>query len=99
MPAYRVRFLKRVVDGRGRERQICQRVVEVQAKSLEAALGPARELFCSLERIPHWSIRSDSYEAKMIEVDASRTRSGRRTRSKPRSAQVSRQRPVAEVNC
>ena len=89
MPSYRVRFLKRVADSTGRERQICQRVVEVEAESSEAALEPARALFCSLEGIPHWSIRSEGCDLELIEPQAFGSRRAgrrRRSRSRPRPA-------------
>jgi hypothetical protein len=66
MPHYRVRFLKTVCNDIGRQSTMCQRSVEVEADSPEAAIGPARARFCELERIGHWSFRADSHAAEEI---------------------------------
>ena len=66
MPIYRVQFMKTVADDTGHEREVCQRAVEVEADSAEAALRPAQALFCELERIGDWSQRSDRCEMELI---------------------------------
>jgi len=68
MPRYRVSFFKTVYGDTGREAAICQRAVEVEAASAEAALEPARALFCKLEDIRHWSIRSDGCATQEVEI-------------------------------
>ncbi|HEY7382213.1 MAG TPA: hypothetical protein VH743_00975 [Beijerinckiaceae bacterium] len=60
MPRYRVTFFKTVCGDTGRETSVCQRAVEVDAENADAAIEPARALFCKLEQIPHWSVRSDA---------------------------------------
>jgi hypothetical protein len=66
MPCYRVSFFKTVCGDTGRETAVCQRAVEVQAENAEAALEPARALFCELEQIRHWSLRSDAYKTEEV---------------------------------
>ena len=66
MPIYRVRFMKTVANDTGHEREVCQRAVEVEAESAEAALRPARALFCEVERIGDWSQRSDRSETELV---------------------------------
>ena len=72
MPTYRVRFLKRVVDGSGREQRICQRVVVVEADGSQAALARAKTLFCSLEAVAHWSFRSDGHDLELVAAEKKR---------------------------
>ena len=99
MPTYRVHFLKRFIDGSGREQRICQRVVMVETDGSKAALVRAKALFCSLEGVAHWSFRSDGYDLELIETQAA-TREGSlpATASRLRPAQVSRQRSLAEID-
>jgi hypothetical protein len=66
MPRYRITFYKTVCGDTGHEAAVCQRAVEVEADSAEAALEPARALFCALEQIRHWSIRSDACATEEI---------------------------------
>ena len=68
MPRYRVTFLKTVCGGTGREATVCQRAVEVDAENAEAALEPARALFCKLEQIRHWSFRADGCAIEEVMV-------------------------------
>lgn len=68
MPRYRVTFFKTVCGDTGHETSACQRAVEVDAESAEAALEPARALFCKLEQIRHWSFRSDACAAEEIPI-------------------------------
>jgi hypothetical protein len=68
MPCYRVSFFKTVSDDTGHERAVCQRAVEVEANDPDAALRPARELFCKLENIPHWSVHADSCATEALQL-------------------------------
>ena len=68
MPRYRVTFFKTVCGDTGRETRARQRAVEVEAESAEAALEPARALFCKLEQIGHWSFRSDACATEEVPI-------------------------------
>jgi hypothetical protein len=99
MPTYRVCFLKRVVDGSGREQRICQRIVVVEADGSKAALVRAKALFCTLEAVAHWSFRSDGHDLELVEREAgTRKASLPATASGLRPSQASRQRPLAEID-
>jgi hypothetical protein len=74
MPRYRVSFFKTVCGDTGNEAAVCQRAVEVEAENAEAALEPARALFCKLEEIRHWSIRSDGCAMQEVEIRAPTSR-------------------------
>lgn len=66
MPIYRVRFMKTVANDSGHERQVCQRAVEIEAETPEAALGPAQAVFCQLEGVADCSQRSDCCETEVV---------------------------------
>ena len=74
MPRYRVTFFKTVCGDTGRETSVCQRAVEVDAESPEAALEPARALFCKREQIGHWSFRSDACATEEVPILPAHTR-------------------------
>jgi hypothetical protein len=59
MPRYTAIFVKTVCNDMGRERKVCQRVVEVHADSRAAALASAKARFCALENISEWSLYAD----------------------------------------
>lgn len=59
MPRFTAVFSKTVCNDVGRERRICQRVVEVRAPTRTAALAAAKARFCALEHISDWSVHSD----------------------------------------
>jgi hypothetical protein len=68
MLRFRVRFLKCVPDATGHDHRICQRMVDVKAADEHAAAGEAKRLFCSLERIGHWSFRADAVEVEALQA-------------------------------
>jgi hypothetical protein len=68
MPRFRVTFFKTVCGDTGNEMRACQRAVEVEAQNAEAALEPARALFCKLEHIGHWSFRSDACATEEVQT-------------------------------
>jgi hypothetical protein len=80
MPRYTAIFVKTVCNDVGRERKICQRVVEVHADSRAAALSSSKARFCALEQIPEWSLRADGIALQREPSSRGHTRSVR-TRS------------------
>ena len=62
MPAFEMLFLKSVTNDIGLNREIRQRVIEVEAEDAAQAILTRQRLFCSLERIADWSLRADRFE-------------------------------------
>jgi hypothetical protein len=62
MPTFHMRFLKTVCNDIGLDREITQRLVEVEASDADQAIRTGQRMFCSLERIPDWSIHADRFE-------------------------------------
>ena len=85
MRRYRVTFYKTVCGDTGHERPVCQRAVEVDAESDEAALEAARALFCKLEQIRHWSLRSDACATE--EIPIAPAQAGKRRQGSLRASQ------------
>jgi hypothetical protein len=62
MPVFTIRFLKKVSNDVGSEREICQRVLNVEASDAAKAVIVGQHQFCSLERVPDWTVRADRFE-------------------------------------
>lgn len=59
MSRYVVQFMKDVLGGNGREIEICQRSLEVDAPSEGQAMELAKLKFCETERLCEWSLHAD----------------------------------------
>jgi hypothetical protein len=59
MSRYVVQFMKDVLGGNGREIEICQRSLEVDAPSEDQATELAKQKFCESERLCEWSLHAD----------------------------------------
>jgi hypothetical protein len=59
MSRYVVHFMKDVLGGNGRQFEICQRSVEVDAISEGQAEELAKLKFCESERLCEWSLHAD----------------------------------------
>jgi hypothetical protein len=59
MSRYLVHFLKDVLGGNGREIEICQRSLFVDALSEDDATELAKQKFCETERLCEWSLHAD----------------------------------------
>lgn len=57
-----VRFFKDVLGENGRERQVCQSTVEVDASSRAHAAEIAKQRFCETHRLSEWSDHADHIE-------------------------------------
>jgi hypothetical protein len=51
--------MKDVLGGNGREIEICQRSLEVDALSKDQATELAKQKFCETERLREWSLHAD----------------------------------------
>jgi hypothetical protein len=67
MSQYVIRFMKDVLGGNGRQIEICQRTLEVDAASEEQAAELAKLKFCESERLCDWSLRADRIQ---VEIDS-----------------------------
>jgi hypothetical protein len=59
MSYFVVSFMKDVLGGNGRQIEICQRVLEIDAMDEGAATELAKRKFCETERLCEWSLHAD----------------------------------------
>ena len=64
MSRYVVRFMKDVLGGNGREIEICQRSLEIDAGSEGQAEELAKLKFCESERLCEWSLHADRIQIR-----------------------------------
>jgi hypothetical protein len=64
MSHFVVSFMKDVLGGNGRQIEICQRTVEIDAHSEGEASEFAKQLFCTAERLREWSLHADRIQVK-----------------------------------
>jgi len=65
MSRYVVRFMKDVLGGNGRQIEICQRTVEIDALDEGQALELAKQRFCETEGLCEWSLHADRIETDL----------------------------------
>jgi len=59
MARYIARFMKNVLGENGREAEICQRSIEIDATSATDAARLAKVRFCEAENVPDWLLHAD----------------------------------------
>jgi hypothetical protein len=59
MPRYMVRFVKDVLGENGRQAEICQSSMEIDANNKVDAAELAKKNFCGIEGLPDWSLHAD----------------------------------------
>jgi hypothetical protein len=59
MARYIARFMKNVLGENGHETEICQRSMEIEARSSAHAAKLAKEKFCESEQVKDWSLHAD----------------------------------------
>jgi hypothetical protein len=59
MTHYVARFMKNVLGGNGREAEICQRMIEIEAPCLGDATELAKIKFCERENVGDWLLHAD----------------------------------------
>lgn len=64
MTHFIVRFLKDVVGDQGQRCEACQRTIDVDAPNEADAAVLAKQEFCELRRIRHWSLHADRIEVE-----------------------------------
>lgn len=64
MSRFVVRFMKDVLGENGREAEICQSCLEVDAASEANATELAKRQFCEAERLRDWSLHADRIQVR-----------------------------------
>jgi hypothetical protein len=67
MARYVVRFIKDVLGENGREAEICQSSIEVDAQDRSEAAELAKQDFCRSEKLGDWSLHADRIQ--VLETD------------------------------
>ena len=61
MSRFIVKFLKDVLGCNGRQAEICQRMLEVEAPDESHAADVAKKRFCEQEQLKNWSLHADRF--------------------------------------
>ena len=64
MPRYVIHFMKNVLGENGREAEICQRTVEIDASNEGQATDLAKKRFCELQALRDWSLHADRIQVQ-----------------------------------
>ena len=64
MSRFVVRFMKNVLGENGREAEICQSTLEVDASSEGQATELAKRKFCEAQALRDWSLHADRIHVK-----------------------------------
>jgi hypothetical protein len=64
MSRFVVRFMKDVLGNNGREIEICQRSLEVDASTEGQATELAKKRFCETEALCDWSLHADRIQVR-----------------------------------
>jgi hypothetical protein len=64
MSQYVVKFLKKVIGDNGREEEICQCVLEVNARNKAEAAELAKKDFCKTQGVSNWLNHADRMDVK-----------------------------------
>jgi hypothetical protein len=59
MSRFVVKFMKDVLGENGRETEICQDTLEIDASSEDQATELAKTKFCETQALRHWSLHAD----------------------------------------
>lgn len=67
MSRYVVRFLKDVLGDNGRETEVCQGTLEVDASSEGHATELAKKKFCEAQALRDWSLHADRIHVRVAD--------------------------------
>lgn len=67
MSRFVIRFMKDVLGENGREIEICQRSLEVDASNEGQATELAKKRFCETEALRHWSLHADRIQVRQAD--------------------------------
>ena len=59
MSLFVVQFMKDVLGNNGREREVCQSALEIEALSEGQAADLAKQKFCEFQSLCDWSLHAD----------------------------------------
>jgi len=68
MSRFVVRFMKDVLGDNGREIEICQRALEVDASNEGQATELAKQKFCEKEALCEWSLHADRIQIRQADL-------------------------------
>jgi hypothetical protein len=68
MSRFVISFMKDVLGGNGRQIEICQSTLEVDASSESEARELAKQRFCQAERLCEWSLHADRINIKAADI-------------------------------
>ena len=68
MSRFVVRFMKDVLGENGRQAEICQSTVEVDASSEGHATELAKQRFCERESLGDWSLHADRIQIRQADL-------------------------------
>ena len=68
MSRFVIRFMKDVLGENGREIEICQRSLEVDASNEGQATELAKKRFCETEALRHWSLHADRIQVRQADL-------------------------------
>jgi hypothetical protein len=67
MSHFVIRFMKDVLGGNGRELEICQRSLEIDASDEGQAVQLAKVKFCQTEALCDWSLHADRIQIRQAD--------------------------------
>jgi hypothetical protein len=67
MSRFVVRFMKDVLGENGRQAEICQSIVEVDAASEGLAAELAKQKFCETQSLCDWSLHADRIQVRQTD--------------------------------
>jgi hypothetical protein len=68
MSRYVVRFIKHVLGENGREAEICQSSMEIDADNKVDATELAKKTFCKTGNLSDWSLRADRIQVMDADI-------------------------------
>lgn len=67
MSLFVIRFMKDVLGGNGREREVCQGSLEIDAFDEGQATEMAKQKFCELQALREWSLHADRIQVRQAD--------------------------------
>ena len=68
MSLFVVRFMKDVLGGNGRELEVCQSSLEIDASSEGQAKEMAKQKFCETQALCDWSLHADRIKVSVADL-------------------------------
>jgi hypothetical protein len=68
MSRFVVRFLKDVLGENGREAEVCQGLLEIDASDRVDATERAKRKFCETQALRHWSLHADRIQVSEADL-------------------------------